>query len=391
MLRPHPRSGVVPEPGRDWRPAQHSAGVAPADPDSSTSAGAFPLLPQFQAPSPASPAAAHIDDRMPGRSRVSPEGTARIRCVGLHAHARESWTQLAQAPLWSLSAHGRPARAARTGSSPRRQIDGLRLRLLAQADRLDVAAETAATSTAVWVGGRDEGGAPGSPPRPQDGTGDRGGADPDLRRPVRGAIDLEQARVVVRAIADRRPVGTTSTEAAGRRICRRGGEPRRAGAHGAGAPPRGGARPRACRRRLGRRLDAEERAAVRASFLSMGTTMTDRPQGVSGCPLPTAADAPQGPGGVRQPAYAQARRWQLGTGLPRASQPRSLSSSHNSVVGPTRPPTRRTAGVLGGALGELIERLPRSACRRGGDGRHRRGAARLRAAVRARHRHARHR
>lgn len=176
---------------------------------------------------------------------------------------------LAEAPAWSMTADEQRAALVALARAQSRLAE-LRFRVLAAADRNDVAAETAATSTGAWVAHHTRQA--------------RSGAHADVRlalsldaaHPVTrdalaaGAVDEAQARVIVAAV-DRLPgtVEAPDRERAEKHLVHLAGE------HDARDLKALGRRifevvdPGAADLEEGRRLEAEERAAARATYLHL--------------------------------------------------------------------------------------------------------------------------
>jgi hypothetical protein len=105
-------------------------------------------------------------------------GTHPIVAFGVRVH--EVLDRLASAPVWAMSVPEQRAALVALGRAEARLVD-LRLRVLAQADRDDIAADSAASGTAAWVAQHTRQG--------------RGAADADLRL----AVSLESGHPCTRA------------------------------------------------------------------------------------------------------------------------------------------------------------------------------------------------
>ena len=108
--------------------------------------------------------------------------------------------ELADVPVWSMTP-GEQRSVLADLSRARAQLDGLWLRVLAAADANDVAAETAATSTAAWLATairRTRSAAHADVRLAQAVTDDRHAGV--LAALTAGRVDLDQARVVVRSV-----------------------------------------------------------------------------------------------------------------------------------------------------------------------------------------------
>src|SRR5690349_1218975 len=176
---------------------------------------------------------------------------------------------LTGAPAWSMSTpEQRDALVALASAEAR--LTELRLRVLAAADRGDVAAETAATSTAAWLAHATRR----SPPAAHADVRLATRLDADRARTrdalADGAVDPDQARVIVRAI-DNLPAGVDAAvrERAEKHLVHL------AGGHDAVSLRRLASRlhevidPDAADEAEARRLEAEERAAVRTTYIHL--------------------------------------------------------------------------------------------------------------------------
>ena len=185
------------------------------------------------------------------------------------ARAHQVLDGLADAAAWSMTAEEQRT-ALLDLARLQARVAELRLRVLVAADRNDVAADSGDTSTVAWVAHRTR--------------QDRSRAHADLRLaqalgttcgPTRdalaaGRLDLEQARAVVRAI-DALPeeVGAGDRDRAERHLVDLARD------HDAAALKVLGRRvfevvdPAAADREEGRRLEAEERAAARSTYLHL--------------------------------------------------------------------------------------------------------------------------
>lgn len=176
---------------------------------------------------------------------------------------------LTGAPAWSMSTpEQRDALVALARAEAR--LTELRLRVLAAADRGDVAAETAATSTAAWLAHATRR----SPPAAHADVRLATRLDADRARTrdalADGAVDPDQARVIVRAVDDLPPgVAAADRERAEKHLVHLAGE------HDAVSLRRLAQRlhevidPDAADEAEARRLEAEERAAVRTTYLHL--------------------------------------------------------------------------------------------------------------------------
>lgn len=188
-------------------------------------------------------------------------------------------TDLAEAPLWSMTPeeHRAALLDLARGSAA---LSALRLRVLASADGLDVAAESAAASTAAWLAHETR----------QDRTAAH--ADVRLARALEttyectrtafatGHVDDAQARVIVRSVeALPESVGPVLRVRAEQHLVRLAAQ------HDAAALKRLGRKvfevvdPEAADLEEGRRLDAEERAAARATYLHLNDNGDGTSQG----------------------------------------------------------------------------------------------------------------
>lgn len=174
---------------------------------------------------------------------------------------------LAEAPAWSMTAdEQRVALVALARAQSR--LTELRFRVLAAADRNDVATETAATSTGAWVAHHTR------QTRSSAHADVRLALSLDTAHPLTrdalgsGAVDEAQARVIVEAV-DRLPAAVEAhdRERAEQHLVHLAGE------YDAGTLKAMGRRifevidPKAADLEEGRRLEAEERAAARATYL----------------------------------------------------------------------------------------------------------------------------
>ena len=185
------------------------------------------------------------------------------------ARAHQVLDGLADAPAWSMTAEEQRT-ALLDLARLQARVAELRLRVLVAADRNDVAADSGDTSTVAWLAHRTR--------------QDRSRAHADLRLAqaldstcgatrdalAAGSLDLEQARTVVRAI-DALPgeVGAGDRYRAERHLVDLARD------HDAAALKVLGRRvfevvdPAAADREEGRRLEAEERAAARSTYLHL--------------------------------------------------------------------------------------------------------------------------
>ena len=259
--------------------------------------------------------------------------------LGVRGRLHASLDALAEVPAWSAS-RGEQRTALVELARAKARLEELWLRLLAAGDRNDVAADSAATSTAAWLAARDT-----SPPRRR--AADvrlAAGLDDDRAATrealARGDLDLEQARVVVARCGrcprrpsprTRRVPGAGRGHAAGPRA-----DARRAVAAALGRHILHVLDPEAADRRLGQQLEREERAAARATFLELH----DNGDGTHG-------------GRLRIPGFHAA----------------ALTKMLDAIANPARPdqpcrqhaPARRGAPVperRGQAFCELLERIP---------------------------------
>ena len=196
-----------------------------------------------------------------------PTQTHPIAAFGTRLH--EVLDTLGDVPAWTMTpAEQRDALVALARAESR--LAELRLRVIAAADRSDVAAETAATSTGAWLAHATR--------------RSRTLAMTDVRLALRletersrtrealadGSVDTDQARVIVRAV-DGLPatVDTAERERAEKHLVHL------AGAHDAVTLARLARRlhevvdPDAADEDEGRRLEAEERAAARTTYLHL--------------------------------------------------------------------------------------------------------------------------
>jgi hypothetical protein len=161
---------------------------------------------------------------------------------------------VATTPAWSMTAaEQREALVALTTAQAR--LTELRLRVLAAAEKNDVGAGTAASSAAAWLAHRTKE------------TRARTGSDLRLAEHLdtsfettraalaRGRLNEEQARVIVRAVLDRRKVNADR----GARMPRRPGRAVHAKAADLGRRLFGADRPGRGRRAGGQKLEDEER------------------------------------------------------------------------------------------------------------------------------------
>lgn len=176
---------------------------------------------------------------------------------------------LAASPAWSMTADEQRSALVELARAEAR-ITELRLRVLAAADHADVAAESAATSTAAWVAHRTR--------------QVRSAAHNDLRLAERldagfaatrealaaGHVDVAQARVVVQAVS-RLPecVDGHERERAEQHLLRLAGEFDAQALKVLGRRVFEAIDPEAADLEEGRRLEAEERAAARATYLHL--------------------------------------------------------------------------------------------------------------------------
>jgi uncharacterized protein DUF222 len=234
---------------------------------------------------------------------------------------------LAGVPAWSMTADQQRAALVELARAEARLVE-LRLRVLAAADRSDVAADTAATSTAAWV-------AHATRQTPAAAHTDLklalalDGSFPATRDALAaGALDEAQAKVVVHAIgALPETVGSSDRERAEQHLIGLAGQfdaktLKRLGRHLFEVIDPAAADPAAADLAEGRRLEAEETAAARAAYLRLcdngDGSHTGRPPksgGMSAAAPPRAAtDPPAGatptttrPPGRRAPAPASTR------------------------------------------------------------------------------------
>lgn len=176
---------------------------------------------------------------------------------------------LTNAPAWSMTA-SEQRDALLTLARAAARLTGLRLRVLAAADRGDVAAESAATSTAAWLAHATRRSRPAAHADVRLAT--RLGADRARTREALadGAVDPDQARVIVRAVDDLpASVDAADREHAEKHLVHLAGE------HDAVRLRRLARRlhevidPDAADEAEGRRLEAEERAAARTTYLHL--------------------------------------------------------------------------------------------------------------------------
>lgn len=190
--------------------------------------------------------------------------------VELAAGMRARLDELVEVSAWSMTPGEQRAVLVEL-ARVRAQLDGLWLRVLAAADANDVAAETAATSTAAWLATaprRTRSAAHAEVRLAQALSGEQHGAT--LQALSGGRIDLDQARVVVRSV-DRLPAGVDAAERelAEKHLVYLADE------HDAAALQVLGRRvlevldPAAAEREDGRRLAAEEAAAARTTWLQL--------------------------------------------------------------------------------------------------------------------------
>ena len=127
------------------------------------------------------------------------------------AGVRARLDELADVTAWTMTP-GEQRAVLVDLSRARSQLDGLWLRVLALADENDVAAETAATSTAAWLAAatRHTRAAANADVRLARTLGeDQHSAT--LQALTAGRVDLDQARVVVRSV-DALPAGVDATD-----------------------------------------------------------------------------------------------------------------------------------------------------------------------------------
>ena len=188
----------------------------------------------------------------------------------LAAGMRARLDELTDVPVWSMTP-GEQRSVLADLARARSQLDGLWLRVLAAADANDVAAETAATSTAAWLAAatrRTRSAAHADVRLAQAVTDDRHAGV--LAALSDGRVDLDQARVVVRSV-DALPAGVdvAERELAEKHLVDLAEE------HDAAALKVLGRRllevldPDAAEREDGRRLASEEAAAARTTFLQL--------------------------------------------------------------------------------------------------------------------------
>jgi len=188
-------------------------------------------------------------------------------------HAR--FDELADAPTWSMTPDEQRAALVQLTQCLAR-LEELRLRVLAEADRSDVGAESAAASTGAWLAVQTR--------QP------RGRAHQDVRLAVamseectatrdalaNGAVDVEQARVIVRAvqsITEQAPEAVRSdatvVERAEKHLIQLAGEHDAAVLRRLARHVLEVVAPEAADLALGKKLEAEEAAASRATSLEL--------------------------------------------------------------------------------------------------------------------------
>lgn len=189
--------------------------------------------------------------------------------VGFTARLRGRLGELVDVPVWSMSAAEQRTALVELAAAAS-QLEELRLRVLAAGDRTDVAAASAASSTAAWVALATR--------QP------RTAAARDVRLAqaldeefvatraalASGRMDIEQARVIVSAVwALPESVPMADRERAEKQLLHDAGE------HDAVALRMLGRRvfevldPDGADAALGRRLEAEERGAARSTYLEI--------------------------------------------------------------------------------------------------------------------------
>jgi hypothetical protein len=245
--------------------------------------------------------------------------------------ARLDW--LAEAPVWSMT----PTEQADVLvdlARARAQLDGLWLRVLAAADTHDVAAATAATSTAAWLAATTRQTRATAHAEVRLAQALSGGQHAATREALSaGRVDLDQARVVVRCV-DALPatVDVAQRELAEKHLVGLATDHDAAALRVLGRHLLAVIDPEAADQTEGQRLAAEEAAAARATSLQL----CDNGDGTHA-------------GRFRIPTLHAAM---LTTAL------NAFANPHRPGHRSPRPERRPRPEVLGAAFCELLERLP---------------------------------
>jgi len=253
----------------------------------------------------------------------------------LHA----SLDALAEVPAWSAS-RGEQRTALVELARARNRLDELLLRLLAAGDRNDVAADTAATSTAAWLAAetRRPVAAAHADVRLAAALDDDLAATRDAL--ARGDLDLEQARVVAASVrelpaeavaADPTCVGRAEAMLVDLARTHDAKKLRQLGRHILHVLD-----PEQADRRLGQQLEREERSASRATFLELH----DNGDGTHG-------------GRLRIPGFHAAVLAKMLDAIANPARPTTDPDNHA-----TESPRRSRPERRGQAFCELLERIP---------------------------------